>query len=136
MSSEQPIEKRDGCPHLLFQVFDEADETYEEEARERRSIWIEMIPSGYGAYLVAHSGKPEILPGGTLCTEDTAMAQIKLDYFNNRLQALLWDGDERGVNDTSHFVCPHGRDAADEPVVLVEDVQAWQPPRKEGALQP
>jgi len=111
-------------PGVRFPVADDAAPT--------RQVWMCVEQTPYGVAVTIHREDPGDGP-----SVDAGMAQVLVDYFDDRLALQIWDGDE-GPRGDFHWRTPWGQEVRDEPpdgaaIVLVPRVADWHLPLPEQA---
>ncbi len=101
------------------------------------TVWYEIGPSGTGCYITVHKSTPQFDTVGW--SPQTAMVAVHVDYFvsedtmeeHETLKVQLWDEQTDPYGDPAWCV-PEAIDRwPGSSIVLVKDVQAWQPPEDE-----
>jgi len=114
----------DDCPKVVFPVKNDIT---------GNSVWYEIGPSSTGCYITVHKGQPRFDAAGF--SPKTAMVAAHVDYFVSELdesketvKVQLWDEHSDPYGDP-HWSVPQDIDQwPDASIILLEDVQAWQPP--------
>jgi hypothetical protein len=128
-ASSYPVQRLQRAPACLFPVKNEVT---------GNTVWFEVAPSAYGAYITIHRHQPPIQDASQLFPE-TAMATVHVDYYvdadgkgQEQVKVQLWDEQAGPYGDPGWNIPDDYTSSRDASIILVGDVQRWQPPESAG----